>query len=665
MCGFVAVFDRQGRAAAEQAEILTHMARTLRHRGPDDDGRYFDGPLGLYHLRLSIIDLAGGHQPMHDAAGHLTIVFNGEIYNYVELRTELEAAGAVFRTRSDTEVILQLYALHGEYGFGRLIGMFAFFLYDRGNRRAVVARDHFGIKPLYWQATPGHLAFASEIKALLAHPGARAEADAERLGDYMTLQLVPDAGTLFSGVNKVLPGHLMVVDLAPNSPTCGEIVRDTVFWEPQYRIDHELTEDRVVDEVRALIEDSVRMQVRADVPIGAHLSGGTDSSIVSLLAARHCPQGINLYHGRFAEGPEFDESEYARAVARQAGDRARLVEIVPSGAEFAALMPRLIWHMDEPVAGPGLFPQYMVSARARQDVKVALGGQGGDELFAGYTRYLVAYLEQTLKGAIQQTNDEGEHILNLTTIVPNLPELRAYQPLLKRFWRSGLFGPMDARYFRLIDRLEDAESLLTHGFRASLRPDEVFARFQRQFDHPGTRSYLNKMLAFDLRVILPALLHVEDRVSMAVSLESRVPLLDWRLADLAGRVPARLKFPQGRLKHLLRQAFRGLLPPQVYHRRDKMGFPVPLHRWAATPGPTADLFRDTLHSQACRERGLFDAAAVERAFSGSEPFSRRLWGLLSLELWFQTFIDAAPGGRPPPTPATLPTIEDAAHAIPG
>ena len=640
MCGFVALFDRRGGQGPENSRILSRMASTIRHRGPDDEGQYFAGSLGLHHLRLSIIDLAGGHQPMHDTSGRLTIVFNGEIYNFIELRAELEGEGAVFRTRSDTEVILELYARHGEYGFGRLVGMFAFFLHDATNHRAIVARDHFGVKPLYWHAAPGHLAFASEIKALLAHPECRAEVDADNLGDYMTLQLVPDEGTLFAGIKKVLPGHLMVVDLAPNSPTCGEIVRDTVYWEPQYDIDHELTEDAAVDEVRALIEESIRIQVRADVPIGAHLSGGTDSSIVSLLAARQCPQGINLYHGRFAEGPEFDESEYARTVTRRAGATAHLVETVPSSAEFAALMPKLIWHMDEPLAGPGLFPQYMVSARARQDVKVVLGGQGGDEIFAGYTRYLVAYLEQTLKGAVQQSNDEGEHILNLATMVPNLPELRAYLPLLQRFWRDGLFGPMDARYFRLIDRLEDAQGMLTAGFRDSLRPERVFERFSKQFNHPRTKSYLNKMLSFDLTVVLPALLHVEDRTSMAVSLESRVPLLDWRLADFVGRVPPRLKFPHGRLKHLLRQSFRDVLPPTVYHRKDKMGFPVPLHQWAATPGPTAELLRDTLLSARCRERGLFEPVAVEQALQGSERFSRRLWGLLCLELWFQTFIDS-------------------------
>jgi asparagine synthase (glutamine-hydrolysing) len=295
--------------------------------------------------------------------------------------------------------------------------------------------------------------------------------------------------------------------------------------------------------------------------------------------------------------------------------------------------------MDEPLAGPGLFPQYIVSREARRHVKVALGGQGGDELFAGYTRYLVAYLEQALKGAIHETNDEGEHILGLTSMVSSLPELRGYGPLLQRFWRDGLFGPMDRRYFRLIDRLEDSADLFTPEFRATLAPEAVFERFSERFNRPDTQSYLNKMLSFDLTVVLPALLHVEDRVSMAVSLESRVPMLDPRLAELTGRIPPRVKLRNGRLKHLLRQSFRDDLPAEVYHRKNKMGFPVPLHLWAR--GEAGDFFKDILLSERCRGRGLFDTVAIERALAGSEPFSRRLWGALCLELWFETFSVAA------------------------
>lgn len=629
MCGFVAFLDRTGRPVS--APLLERMATTIDHRGPDGAGAWFEGGLGLAHRRLSIIDLATGHQPMADVSGERVIVFNGEIYNYVELRRELENEGARFATQSDTEVILELYRLWGEDGLSELNGMFAFALVDRPARRMLVARDPFGVKPLYWTQQPGFLAWASEIKALLAHPEMAARADATGLRDYANLQLVVDDGTLFEGVRKVLPGHFQRVDLRT-----GEVV-DRTYWEPSWHVDPGLTEDAAVEQTRALLEDAVRLQVRSDVPLGAHLSGGTDSSIVCTLAAKHCAPPLHAFHGRFAEGKAFDESEYARSVSQRIG--ASLHEVVPTEREFVELMPRLMWHMDEPLAGPGLFPQYIVSREARRHVKVALGGQGGDELFAGYTRYLVAYLEQALKGAIHETNDEGEHILGLTSMVSSLPELRGYGPLLQRFWRDGLFGPMDRRYFRLIDRLEDSADLFTPEFRATLAPEAVFERFSERFNRPDTQSYLNKMLSFDLTVVLPALLHVEDRVSMAVSLESRVPMLDPRLAELTGRIPPRVKLRNGRLKHLLRQSFRDDLPAEVYHRKNKMGFPVPLHLWAR--GEAGDFFKDILLSERCRSRGLFDTVAIERALAGSEPFSRRLWGVLCLELWFETFSVAA------------------------
>jgi asparagine synthase (glutamine-hydrolysing) len=297
----------------------------------------------------------------------------------------------------------------------------------------------------------------------------------------------------------------------------------------------------------------------------------------------------------------------------------------------------MIWHMDEPVAGPGLFPQFMVSRLARRHVKVALGGQGGDEVFGGYARYLVAYLEQALKGAIFETNEEAEHIVSLQSILPNLPSLRAYGPMIQQFWRADVFEPMDRRYFRLVDRSGGALSLLNPDFRESYDREAIFRDFQDVFNHPDTRSYYNKMTHFDMVTGLPALLQVEDRVSMAASFESRVPLLDHRIADLVCRMPPRMKFKGGELKYLLKRAARHLLPPRILARKDKMGFPVPLHLWAR--GRSRDFFGDILLSQRCRERGLFNGNEVERLMDYELAFGRRLWGLLNLELWFREFID--------------------------
>ena len=629
MCGVAGILNFDGTPVA--LPILADMGEALRHRGPDGEGQFIDGGVGLASRRLAIIDLASGQQPMTSVRGTLTIVFNGEIFNYVELRDELVRLGHTFRTTSDTEVILEMYEEYGAACVPKLNGQFAFLLYDRERRVVLAARDHFGIKPLYHVATRHALLFASEIKALLRHPDVRAEVDHASVREYVTFQLVTGEKTLFKDVRKVLPGHYHVIHL-----DSGRIHTEH-YWEPRFTIDPYHTAEYFVAQLQQLLDDAVRLQLRSDVPVGAYLSGGMDSSIVTTLATRQLG-GIpfQTFTGSFREGKEFDETRYARDVARATG--ATMHEIVATEEQFVDLMPYLTYQMDEPVAGPGLFPQYIVSRYAAQHVKVVLGGQGGDEIFGGYARYLVAYLEQALKGAIFETNEEAEHIVSLTSIVPNLPALREYAPMLRQFWRYGAFDPMDQRYFRLIDRSGGALSLFSADFRACYDPAELFARFQQVFNHPDTLSYYNKMTHFDLVTGLPALLHVEDRVSMAASLESRVPLLDYRIADLVASMPPGMKFRGGELKYVLRRAVDGLLPASVAQRKDKMGFPVPLHLWAK--GRSRDFFADILLSPTAQARGIFDTVEVEKLMSYEAAFGRRLWGLLCLELWFREFIDA-------------------------
>ena len=625
MCGIVGIVRTDGRPV--DLPVLAGMAAVLGHRGPDDEGHLIEGPVGLYHKRLSIIDLTSGHQPMTDGAS--TIVFNGEIYNYVEEREALRARKHSFSTTSDTEVMLKMYAEYGPEFVKSLNGMFAFLLYDRQRRRLIAARDHFGIKPLYYYAADGVLLFASEIKAMLGHPAVRAEPDYDAIREYVTFQFVLDDRTLFKGVRKVRPGHYLTVDLASGA------IEDTLFWEPTFHLDLDHTEEYFVNEVRRLLDDAVRLQLRSDVPLGTHLSGGMDSSVITTLAARRLGASVQAFTGAFNEGPEFDERVYAREVAAACG--AELHEVLPTENEFVDLLPRLVYHMDEPVAGPGLFPQYIVSRLAKDHVTVALGGQGGDEIFGGYARYMVAYLEQVLKGAIFETNEEREHIVSLESILPNLPYLRAYVPMLQQFWRHNVFAPMDRRYFRLVDRSAGALSLFTADFRAQYDREGIFARFQKIFNHPDTLSYYNKMTHFDMVAGLPALLQVEDRVSMAVSLESRVPLLDHRIADLVTRMPPKMKFKGGEMKYVMKRAVKDLLPPAVMARKDKMGFPVPLHLWAR--GRSRDFFQDLLLSRTTQERGLFDHDEVAKLMGYEAAFSRRSWGIMNLELWFRTFID--------------------------
>lgn len=625
MCGVVGIVGRQGRPVQE--EVLRRMTSVLSHRGPDGNGVTVQDSVGLGHQRLAVIDLATGQQPM--CRDGLLVSYNGEIYNYRELRDELKAAGHAFKTTSDTEVLLASYQAQGPEFVRRLNGMFAFVLYDPARRQVVAARDPLGIKPLYYVRLSDAVLFASEIKALLEHPEVAPAVDQEALHDYLTFQFVLEDRTLFKGVRKVQPGELLVIGIDDLT------VHSTRYWEPTFAVDFDRTEEDWVEELQWLLRDSIRLQLRSDVAVGAHLSGGMDSSLVTILASEHLGHPIHTFSGAFREGPEFNELDHARLVVAQTGAIGH--EIIPTAEDFIEVLPRLIYHLDEPVAGPGVFPQYMVSRYAVDHVTVVLGGQGGDEVFGGYARYLVAYLEQALKGAIYQTNEEHEHIVSLSSILPNLPTLRQYVPMLQSFWRDGVFEDMDRRYFRLIDRSGGALSLFNPEFRARYENGGVFERFSAVFNHPDTKSYYNKMTHFDLVAGLPALLHVEDRVSMAVSLESRVPLLDIRIVDLATSVPPRLRFQGGTLKHLLRKAVGGWLPRAIMERTDKMGFPVPLHLWAA--GPARDFFHDTLLGTRSRQRGIIDPREVEFLLDHEQPFSRRLWGLINLELWHQRFID--------------------------
>jgi asparagine synthase (glutamine-hydrolysing) len=631
MCGFVGLFNKD--KTSVDFRLLSRMAEKLSHRGPDEEGHLAEGPVGMYHKRLSIIDLVTGKQPM--SFGPLTIIFNGEIYNYIELKESLKRTGHVFSTQSDTEVILHLYLQDGPACVRRLNGMFALVLYDREKKQVLAARDHFGIKPLYYFEDERRLIFGSEIKALLEHPAVKAEPDFDAVNEYLTLQYVFNSETLFEHIHKIPPGHYFLIDLESYKK---EIVK---YWEPDFTVDTQHREPYFVEKLRELLEDTIRIQLRSDVPVGTYLSGGLDSSVVTMLASRIYPHRLKTFTGAFREGPEFDETAYARAVAE--ASRAEIFEVFPTVNDFISLLPRLIYHMDEPMAGPGLFPQFMVSRLAARHVKVVLGGQGGDEIFGGYARYVIAYLEQALKGAIFETNDEGKHIVSLKSILPNLSALKQYVPMLQNFWRQDLFEPMDARYFRLINRNGSDRSLFSDDFNAHFDIGRIYARYEKLFNYPNTLSYYNKMVHFDLTASLPALLHVEDRVTMAVSLESRVPLLDHRVVELVASMPPALKFKGAEMKYIFKKAMGDVLPPVILKRKDKMGFPVPLHLWARNK--LREFCQDILLSSACRNRGLFNTARVEKLIGHEEAFGRRLWGILALELWFREFIDKKRPGK--------------------
>lgn len=629
MCGFVSI-HRSAQSLSQHQSSLARMLASIAHRGPDGEGTHHVPNQALFgHCRLAIIDLEHGAQPMVSPCGRYTLVYNGELYNYRELRQDLVEEGQICRTESDTEVLLRSLICWGPDAIDHFNGMFAFVFHDRENNHWIAARDHFGIKPLYYASLGDDLLFASEIKALLEHPLVQASCDERALHQYLAFQFCLDDRTLFSGIRKIRPGHYLTGHGA-------EIGRDTCYWDTNYQVDHYHTDAYFNDQLRALLEDSMRLQLRSDVPLGGYLSGGLDSSLVCSLASRRLNARLPMFHGRFAEDQQYDESEYAKALTEFS--RGSYHEVVPTAEQFVDQLPQLIHALDEPLAGPGLFPQYAVSKLAREHVTVVLGGQGGDEIFGGYARYLVGYLEQALKGAILETQEEGQHLVTLESIVPNLALLKQYTPMLSNFWRQDLFGEMDARYFHLIDRSQGLHQLLHPDALARFDRDALFADFQAIFNHPDTQSYINKMTHFDQKTLLPALLQIEDRVSMAVSLESRVPLLDKRIVDLVTSMPPPLKFQGGQTKHILKKAITGLLPATILERKDKMGFPVPLKEWMQG-GCVRDFVGDTLLATRSLQRGIFNPDSLRAMLDQQGVGGRQLWGALSLELWYRHFID--------------------------
>jgi asparagine synthase (glutamine-hydrolysing) len=627
VCGIVGLISLCGKPVPMLGRRLSVMSKLIAHRGPDGHGYWSNDQrsCGLGHRRLAIIDLsATGHQPMEAASGNV-ITYNGEIYNYLELKDQL-ACDWTFRTTSDTEVILASYAKWGIHSLEHLRGMFAFALWDRDQLFA--ARDRFGIKPFYYTVLDGVFYFASEIKALLPilHEVAT---DADALAEYLTFQYTIGDRSLFKGVHQLLPGHALTVKNGQ--------VRVFCYWDIHYEIDWDHRAGWFSNHMRGLLDDSVRVHLRSDVPVGAYVSGGIDSSLIATLAAREPASGRIGFHGKFTKYPGYDESAYARAVCAASGIKLFQVEIEAS--DFRDNVAKVIYHLDQPVAGPGSFPQYMVSKLAAEHIKVVLGGQGGDELFGGYARYLIAYLEQSLKAAIDGTHRSGNFVVTPESIIPHLTVLQEYKPLIRQLFSKGLFGSLDERYYRLIDRSADmADEVNWH----ELDRTSVFERFQMIFNSERNvrkESYFDSMTHFDFKCLLPALLQVEDRMSMAHGLEARVPLLDHAIVEFAATIPADVKFEGGQLKHFIKSTFGTDLPGELIGRRDKMGFPVPLKEWFS--GDLREMVLDIFSAQKHRSRQFFNSDVILANFENVERFSRKIWGLLSLELWHQQFHDRA------------------------
>ena len=618
MCGICGLVALDGREVDPTG--LDAMSRALAHRGPDDAGQVTDGPVALAARRLSIIDLEHGHQPIRNEDGNVLVVQNGEIFNHEELRDELLARGHRFETRCDTEVLVHAYEEYGTAFLERLRGMFAIALWDRRERRLLLARDPFGIKPLLWR-TAGHmLSFASELTALRRQPKFREELDPDALEAYFATNSIPSPLSIFRGVRKLAPGHLL--EWRPGSaPEVRRWVRPAPAPAGAVRREDA---DTLAIELRAILRDSVAAHLVSDVPVGVFLSGGIDSGALAALAAEQVREPLRTFSVGFEE-PSFDELAPARAVAMQIG--ADHHEIVLTAADAEALLPRVVAAYDEPFGDSSMLPTYAVSEMAARHVKVTLSGEGGDELFGGYQTYVAALLAPRF----------GRPARALLPIIERIPSSSRRVSLdykARRFARAAALGP--------VERLHGFKEILTPAARdgllgAQARADPV-DRLRARWAETEGAEHLARLQDLDEGVYLADdLLTKSDRASMAHSLEVRVPFCDVRVAAFAHSLPTEMKVRRFRTKRLLRQAVAPLLPEAVVHG-PKRGFSIPAAAWLR--GPLLNLARDALSADALRVAGIVDpviaAKLLDDHVARKEDHSRALWGLMCFSLWSQT-----------------------------
>ncbi|MFA6029914.1 MAG: asparagine synthase (glutamine-hydrolyzing) [Elusimicrobiota bacterium] len=614
--------------------LLKKANDSITHRGPDDEGLYCDEYAGLAMRRLSIIDLSTGHQPMSSRDGALTIVFNGEIYNFQELRAPLEAAGYPFRTKSDTEVILALYEKEGAACVKRLRGMFAFAVWDSRRRSLFIARDRIGKKPLFYALGHGFLAFGSELRTLLVWPGIERELNAKSIDYFLSLQYIPSPHTIYKSVHKLPPAHHLTFEKG--------VVRIERYWDLPLGGKPATTDpEEACELIREKLRESVRLRMISDVPLGAFLSGGVDSSIIVALMSGLSERPVKTFSIGFEE-KEFSELPYARQVANACGtDHTEFIVT----ADMADILPKLAWHYGEPYADASALPSYYVSRETRRFVTVALNGDGGDENFAGYIRYFAmkaARYFDAVPAPLRKVMQGG------TELLPEAQAPFSFFWRLKRFMRSAVFTDLAARHLKMVCYFseEDKKGLYTESMKRAMGIDGGHERADaaRYLDLAFARAkgedFVNRLLYADFQTYLPECLMTKmDIASMAVSLEARSPFLDHEFVELVYGLPGdwKLKGLRGH-KWILKKAFAKELPASI-HRRGKMGFGIPLGPWFR--GRLKDYWRDHVLSSAALGRGYFERSALEAVWnehqSGRRDHGYRMWALLMLELWHRQY----------------------------
>jgi asparagine synthase (glutamine-hydrolysing) len=603
------------------------MCDRIEHRGPDDEGFYVEGGVALGMRRLSIIDLFTGHQPISNEDGSVWIVFNGEIYNYREIRDLLISRGHTFQTESDTEVIVHLYEDEGEACVERLRGMFAFAIYDKRERKLFMARDRVGVKPLHYAVVAGGIVFGSEIKSLLQHKAVNREVNFEAISDFFSYGYVPDPHSAFRGIEKLPPGHTLTFKDSRLTTRC--------YWDfdyPERNREPVREESYYIERLRELLAESVRLRLVSDVPLGAFLSGGIDSSTVVAMMAREMGRPVKTFSIGFTEA-SFDELDYARITARHFNTEHHEFVVTP---DVCNIVEEIVWHHDEPFADVSSIPTYIVSKMAREHVTVALSGDGGDELFAGYERYLVDS-ERAKFERVPRFIRRGV-MLPLSRALPS----GAYG---KNFLRNiALDG--DERYVDSLSHFheEKKRGLLSTEFLNAIKDHDSSEEFRRIYNSPASRERIDHLLYLDSKTYLPGdIMTKVDRMSMAHSLEAREPLLDHKLIEFVAQIPSSLKLRGSETKSILKRAIRGLIPDEIIDRK-KQGFDVPIQHWFKKD--LRAMLLDTLTGSRARQRGYFKPGAVEAILDehmrGRRDNSRHLWGLLTLELWHHQFIDRQP-----------------------
>jgi len=625
MCGIAGII-RFNADASVNADRLRRMGDVLRHRGPDEKGSICIDNAGLAHRRLSIIDLAQGQQPMANANQSIWLTYNGEVYNFRELRAELLAKGCQFTTQSDTEVVLRAYEVYGDQCVEHLQGMFAFAIWDRRKQRLFLARDRLGIKPLYYATTNDQLLFGSEIKAILAADVITPEFNKDILPEFLANRFVAGSSTFFRGIRKLLPGHTLSWSAAAG-------LQDHCYWRlPLVTQESNLSLKECAEEVRSQLEQTVRSHLISDVPLGLFLSGGIDSTALAAMASSMLSEPLRTFSVGFTDR-ETSELGYARLAANAVGAEHR--EVVVSAEEYFETLPRLIWHEDEPIAFPSSVPLYFVSRLARDHVKVVLTGEGADELFLGYNRYRVTAWNQRF-GSIWE-NLPGTVRSQVRNLVSQLPE--TIRRLPERTFLGLLPGVRGMFYENFAVFSQQLQQQLLEN-NSLLSTSDPYAEGLHYYNEAENAGALERMSHADMQTYLVELLMKQDQMSMAASIESRVPFLDHKFVEYVMSLPVRYKLPVWQTKVVLREALRGVVPKQIL-TRPKMGFPVPVGNWLKNE--YWSMVEEFVLGARALNRGLFDPeflqSIAEQHHLGSKRHDDRLWLLINLEIWQRIFID--------------------------